>query len=118
MIERILQLLSRLVKCSDGQEKILMSKNIMFKLHVYYGIKTTNKFALISLHTLATQRQDFKEVLLETHGFTLASFDGFVNTGIANFKRAVQEEAWDDYVNICASLTGFVGKFDERAEDF
>ena len=56
--------------------------------------------------------------MLETHGFSLASFDSFVNTGIANFKRAREAEAWDEYVNICASLTGFVGKVNERAEDF
>ena len=55
---------------------------------------------------------------METHGFTLANFDGFVRTGIANFKKAIETEAWDDYVNICASLTGFVGKLEERSEDF
>ena len=95
-----------------------MSKDIVFKLHVYYAIQTTNKPALITLHTLASQRADFKEVLMERHGFSLSSFDSFVNKGIANFKRAKETESWDEYVNHCASLTAFVGKFEERAEDF
>jgi len=111
-------LLSRLVRTSEGQEKIIMSKDIMFKLHVYYCIQHTNKWALITLHTLATQRADFKEVLLETHNFSLASFDSFVTTSIANYKKARETEAWDDYVNICASITGFVGRVFERVEDF
>ena len=118
LIERILQLLSRVVKNGTGQEKMLQSKDIMLRLHVYYSIQSTNKSALITLHTLTTQRDDFKEVLCETHGFTLASFDSFVNKGIANFKKAKETEAWDDYVNICASLTAFVGRVSERAEDF
>ena len=57
-------------------------------------------------------------MLLETHNFSLASFDSFVTTSIANYKKARETEAWDDYVNICASITGFVGKVFERAEDF
>ena len=118
MIDRILQLLSRLVKNAAGQEKIIQSKDILLKLHVYYSIERTNKSALITLHTLATQREDFKEVLMETHGFTLQSFRGFINTAITNFNRARETESWDEYVNVCASITGFVGKMIETAEDF
>lgn len=38
MIDRVLSLLSRLVKCPAGAERIIMSKDIVFKLHVYYAI--------------------------------------------------------------------------------
>ena len=41
-----------------------------------------------------------------------------VSTGKANFKKLIQEEKWDDYLNCSASLTGFVGAFPERAIEF
>jgi len=64
----------------------LASKDILLKLFVYYTFQDMNKSALIAIHTLCNQTEAFKEALMETHGFTLSSFDGFVTSAIANFK--------------------------------
>ena len=111
-------MLSRLVKADEGVNKIAASKDLMLKLFVYYSIAETNKSALITIHTLCNKHSDFRGTLLNTHKFTLASFDSFVSSGIANFKRTVETDAWDEYVNVVASLTAFVGLFPERLEDF
>ena len=109
LIERILQLLSRLSKQEQGREKIVASKDIMLKLFIYYTFPDTNKSALITLHTLFSQKHDLKEILFESHNFTLASFDSFVNTSKANFTRTIEEEDWNEYVNVCSSIIAFVG---------
>lgn len=118
LILRILQLLGRLIKVPVGQLKIMQSKDILLKLFVYYTHDDTNKSALITLHALCAKGEIFKKILLETHGFTLSSFDSFVTTGLANFKITREAGKWDDYVNLCSSLSTFIGCIPERSEDF
>ena len=62
----------------------------MLRLLVYYTFEDTNKSALITLHTLMSTQADFKTICLDTHGFTLASFDLFVKSSKENFKRYVE----------------------------
>ena len=64
------------------------------------------------------QVPDFKTIMLDKHKFTLASFDKYVETALANYKKAYAEEKWDDYKNICSSISGFIDCFEERTEDF
>ena len=64
------------------------------------------------------QVPDFKSIVLGTHKFTLSSFDKFVTTALANYKNALENEKWDDYQNICSSISGFIDCFEERTEDF
>ena len=109
LIERILQLLSRLAKQEAAREKIVASKDIMLKLFVYYTFPDTNKSALITLHTLFSQKSDLVEILLDSHNFTLASFDSFVSTSKANFTRTMETNDWNEYVNVCSSIIAFVG---------
>ena len=109
LIERILQLLGRLAKQEEAREKIVASKDIMLKLFVYYTFPDTNKSALITLHTLFSQKQDLKEILFETHNFTLASFDSFVSSSKANFTRTMEANDWTEYINVCSSIIAFVG---------
>lgn len=109
LIERILQLLGRLAKQEEAREKIVASKDIMLKLFVYYTFPDTNKSALITLHTLFSQKQDLKEILFETHNFTLASFDSFVSSSKANFTRTMEANDWTEYINACSSIIAFVG---------
>ena len=52
LIERILQLIGRLVRVREGQQKLMASKDILLKLFVYYTFQDTNKSALIAIHTL------------------------------------------------------------------
>ena len=109
LIERILQLLGRLAKQEEAREKIVASKDIMLKLFVYYTFPDTNKSALITLHTLFSQKHDLKEILFETHNFTLASFDTFVSSSKANFTRTMESNDWNEYVNVCSSIIAFIG---------
>ena len=90
----------------------------MLKLLIYYCFDDTNKSALITLHTLMCRIDNFHDVMLDTHKFTLSNFDDFIKAAKANFKACKEGEKWDDYVNVCASITGFVGCFQERSEDF
>ena len=117
LLERTLQLLGRMIRAPEGLLKIMQSKNIILKLLVYYSYEDTNKSALIALHALCGKGEIFREMMLETHGLPPNSFDKFLTTGMANFNKAKEESAWDDYVNVCASLTAFVGAFPERAEE-
>ena len=94
------------------------SKDLLLKLFVYYSRDETHKSALITLHTLMVKVDEFKKILYETHGFSSASFDGFVRKAKASFTSARESEKWDDYVNICSSISAFVTRFEERSEDF
>lgn len=90
LIERVLQLLSRLAKVDEGRQKMVNSKDLLLKMLIYYTKAETNKSTLITLHTLMTQVPNFRSIVLDTHKFTLASFDSFVNTVLANYQIAYQ----------------------------
>ena len=94
------------------------SKDLMLKMFIYYTREQTHKTALITLHTLMVRVPEFKKILFETHGFTLANLDGFVKKGKESFNSARDNEKWDDYCFACSSLSGFVSIFEERSEDF
>ena len=55
---------------------------------------------------------------MDVHEFTLDSFDGFVNASKTSFHKAIKDEDWDFYVNVCASISCFVNLFPERSEDY
>ena len=96
----------------------MASKNIMVKLLVYYKFDDTNKSSLITLHALMCKVDSFHDVMLNTHRFTLTNLDDFVKCSKANFTKTLEGEKWDEYFNVCASITGFVGCFPEKSEDF
>jgi len=118
LLERILQLMSRLVKNDEGARRVMGSKDLLLKLFVYYTRDETHKSALITLHTLMVRVDRFREILFETHNFTAASLDGFVRKGKASYTSAKEAAKWDDYVYVCSSLSAFVTVFPERSEDF
>ena len=111
LIERTLQLIGRLVRVDSGRLKIMGSKDLLMKLLIYYTKPQTNKSALITIHTLMVQVPSFRTILFDTHNFNLASFDAFVTTALANFKEAHDNNKWDDFQNICSSISGFVDCF-------
>ena len=92
LIERVLQLLGRMIRAPEGILKMMQSKDIILKLLVYYTHEDTNKSALIALHAMCGKGEIFKQLVLETHGYSLSNFDSFVTTGIANFKKVRQNE--------------------------
>ena len=94
------------------------SKDLLLKMLIYYTKAETNKSTLITLHTLMTQVPDFRSIVLDTHKLTLASFDSFVTTAVTNYQSAYQNQKWDEYQNICSSISGFIDCFPERSEDF
>ena len=67
---------------------------------------------------MLSNKPNFREVCFDEHGFTLKSFDLFVNTAKTSFKQLLEAQAWDDFVNIVASVTAMVGAFPERAIEF
>ena len=94
------------------------SKALLLKLLVYYTRDETHKSALITLHTLMVRVDDFKEIMYETHGFERKNLDSFIKKGMESYKAAREGQNWDDYCNVCSSLSAFVTIFDERSEDF
>jgi len=75
------------------------------------------KNSLITLHACC-KLPHFREVCFDEHKFTLKSFDPYVAKANEKFKKAYENEAWDEYVNISASITAFCGAFPERKGDF
>lgn len=94
------------------------SKALLLKLLVYYTRDETHKSALITLHTLMVRVDDFKKIMFETHGFESKNLDSFIKKGKESYTAAREGQKWDDYCNVCSSLSAFVTKFDERSEDF
>jgi len=117
LVERTVQLMSRLCKVDTGARRIVASKDLMLRLFVFYTMDSTHKNALITLHTLMVKVPEFRQILLDEHKFTLASFDSFVTSGIASYQKSLENESWDEYAFVCTSLSGFITVFPERSED-
>lgn len=119
VISRVLSLLSKLMKTAEGSEKIINSKEIVSRVLLYFLMDDPEYFknALITLHTCC-KIPEFREVCLDKHKFTMKSFDPYVQKAKSKFTKILENESWDEYVNICASITAFCGVFPERKADF
>lgn len=60
----------------------------------------------------------FRETCFETHKYRTAAFDAFVKHSINKYNTIVAAEMWDQYVNVCASITAFVTAFPERLQEY
>ena len=67
---------------------------------------------------MCKREKEFKDICFETHKYPSATFDPFVKRSIAQYTQLVEQQSWDAYVNICASITAFVTAFPERLTDY
>lgn len=118
-LTRVSNLLSKLIKTKDGSMKITMSKEIVSRLLLYFIMDDPEyyKNALITLHTCC-KVTNFRNICLKTHEFTMKTFDPYVKQANKKFMNAFEGERWDEYVNICASITAFCSVFPEKKTDF
>ena len=118
-LSRVINMLGKLMKTVDGSQRILHSKDIIIRVLFYFTMDDPeySKNALITLHA-ACKMPEFREVCFNQHKFTMQSFDPYVEKANSKFMKAYETQAWEDYVNICASITAFSGVFPERKSDF
>lgn len=127
IIERLFNLLGKMLRNQEAAETVLTHKHTLFKTILYFhrqfheGDLQLN--ALRTLHPL-TKLPDFKDTCLNEHKFTLNTFDTYVTEITQLFKDSLDKtkhegkEDWATFVNTCASTTAFLGAFPERVREF
>lgn len=118
-LSRILNLIGKLMKTADGSIKIINSIEIISRVLLYYMTDESDFFknALLTMHACC-RHPEFRDICFKQHKFTMKSFDPFVAQANKKFKEIFEKQAWDEYTNICASITAFCGCFPERKGDF
>jgi len=61
---------------------------------------------------------EFRDICFNIHKYPQSIFDSFVKSSIQKYESVVKSEKWDMYVNVCASITGFVTAFPERLPEY
>lgn len=117
-----MNLLSKLTKDPKGAHAIALSKNLVLRVILYFN-KEVFPFELVLhcirvLHNCCKSALDFRGLCLESHGFTLKSFDGCVRDSLAIFNECLQKGDWDNFTNICSIVSALTDCFPERAIDF
>jgi hypothetical protein len=79
IVNRLMNLLSKISRDSNGAQQIAESKNLVFRAILYFN-KATYPIDIVMnslrlLHNCAKSAQGFRELCLERHGFTLKNFD-------------------------------------------
>lgn len=118
-LSRIISLFSKLMKTAAGSLAIISSKEIISRLLLYFMTDEPEYFknTLITLHACC-RHPGFRESCFDKLGFELKHFDPYVAKANKKFTEAFENQAWDDYVNICASISAFCTTFPERKGDF
>lgn len=61
---------------------------------------------------------NFRETCFDSHKYPIKTFDAFVKHSINKYNKIVDAQMWDQYVNVCASITAFVTAFPERLREY
>ena len=108
------------MKDPNGIKQIMDSKNIIFRVLMFYTLDGTEEYkpnSLIVFHALCNI-DGFREVLFDQHQFKSANFDSFVKKSKERFNQQLQNEEWDLLTNQCASIKAFCNAMPERQTDY
>ena len=61
---------------------------------------------------------NFRQLFLETHGFSLKGLDRCVSDSLELFNESLRKDDWDNFINACSFISGLSDAFPERSVDF
>lgn len=120
IICRAMNLVAKVAKVDASCKEIMNSKTILITCLLYYSSQESDDLAkqcLLTMHSCCKQ-ETFKDICFNTHKLPQTTFDSFVKNSITKYEAIVAKESWNDYVNICASITAFVTAFPERLPEY
>ena len=120
LLERMFNLLSKCLRDPEAAAQVAKNKKIVFKTILFMHSQYAGELqmnALRALHALC-RVPGFKDICLNEHKLTVATFNTYVKEIQLLFKGALKEQNWETFVNTCGSMSAFYDCFPERAEEF
>lgn len=117
-----MNLLSKLSRDASGAKGITENKNLMFRVLLYFN-KGAFPLDLVLhslriLHNCLKLAPDFRTTCLDTHGFTLSSFDQCITDIVSIFHEAIKSNDWDNCQLSCQIASAISDVLPERSMDF
>ena len=114
---RCMNLIAKVAKVEKSCTQIMKSKTLVLNCILYFDCAQSPDLAkqcLLTFHLLCKRGGEFRSVCFDEHKFTPTMFNAYVKQSMAKYNEIQKAEQWDSYVNICASITGFLMAFPER----
>jgi hypothetical protein len=121
LLSRIMNIVAKVAKVESACIEIMNSKTLVVTCLMYYANQEHEDLAkqcLLTFHQLCRREKEFRDICMETHKYPAVTFDPFVKRSITLYESIVSQELWDQYVNVCASITAFVTAFPERLPEY
>ena len=117
-----MNLISKLSKETRGSLEITNSKNLILRVIMYFN-KANFPHDLVMnslrlLHNCCKTAPNFREICLDTHGFTLKTFDTIVTDSRAYVRDSIAKQEWETLINACSLISALSDVFPERQRDF
>lgn len=120
LMNRSMNIIAKVSKVESACREIMKSKTIIITCLMNYAnteVEDLAKQCLLAFHQCC-RSAEFRDICFNEHKYPASTFDAFVKQSIQKYNAIVQQEKWNDYVNVCASITGFVTAFPERLPEF
>ena len=118
LISRIMNVLSKLSKETKGANEIALSKNLILRVILYFNKAIFPIELLMSslriLHNCCKSTADFRATCLETHGFTLKTFDTIVSDSRSLVTESIAKQDWETLINTCSLISALADILPER----
>jgi hypothetical protein len=113
-----MNVLSKLSKETKGANEIAQSKNLILRVILYFNRSVFPMDLLMSslriLHNCCKSSGDFRTTCLETHGFTLKTFDTIISDSKSMVTDSIAKQDWETLINVCSLISALADIIPER----
>eukprot|EP00347_Sterkiella_histriomuscorum_P021645 403333259 len=119
IVNRIINLLSKIARDPNGALQIAESKDIVLRVLIYFNRNFPQLvFNCLRIFHALCRVPDFRSICLDLHKFNPKNFDTYVNEVVALFNESLSENQMDNFINCCSSVSAFGDVLPERMNDF
>jgi hypothetical protein len=120
ILERTLNLISKLTRKTIAAENFLESKHVVFKLMLYFNKQFGDEIQLNSLRTLFSMMKlpNFRSTCFDDHKFTMSIFQTFIKEAMDLFTTSYKQNNFANVTLACSVISNFLDHFSDKTEDF
>jgi hypothetical protein len=122
IVNRVLNMLSKLSRDVRGAQVIAESKNLLLRVILYFNLEAFPQelvfHSLRILHNCFKSAPNFRSLYLETHSFTVKNLDTLSRDLLAIFNSSLASGDNDSLINGCSCVSALNNVFPETSHAF